>query len=412
MKVTLKVKQRKSGAPPPPKYLGHGSCHNLSKSVDVRTKEATRNWKSFFDVATDLFRELKVDKDDVRGMGIVISRLVDDASNALDQFNSTHPISEWFSRPTTTNNVEKTPRKVDFVLPAHTADKQVEEIDDNSDNSDIICIDSKKKLSVDSNTDCNDIALPALSQIHMSQVNALPSPLRKQITLKMENGKSQVAQVLPNSLRDVRYRQTDVKRMLRLASVKAGTEALLNETGQAISLTQLEFLPLELQLEIANEDSNGYGNLSPVKKRQKGNIIGRTNPNLLHTKSVATNNVSPPPPMALDSEDGGDMVLPNTETNNHSPRPNFFEDNVRPLIAYMTEHSDADEFAWHDVAEFLCICVAENRLSDAVVLLHEIKKFGNVAWCRHGFESIFEIVDRHVLLHYRANLDKDWILQL
>ena len=48
MKVTLKVKQRKSGAPPPPKYLGHGSCHNLSKSVDVRTKEATRNWEILF----------------------------------------------------------------------------------------------------------------------------------------------------------------------------------------------------------------------------------------------------------------------------------------------------------------------------------------------------------------------------
>ena len=34
-RVTLKVKQRKQGAKPPPKFLGHGSCHNLSKSGDT-----------------------------------------------------------------------------------------------------------------------------------------------------------------------------------------------------------------------------------------------------------------------------------------------------------------------------------------------------------------------------------------
>ena len=29
--VTLKLKRRKDGAPEPPKFLGHGSCDNMSR---------------------------------------------------------------------------------------------------------------------------------------------------------------------------------------------------------------------------------------------------------------------------------------------------------------------------------------------------------------------------------------------
>jgi len=68
-KVTLKVKQRKTGAKPPPKFLGHGSCHNLSKSSNLPGKVHTRSQATIASAAMELLRQLNVKKDDIRGMG-------------------------------------------------------------------------------------------------------------------------------------------------------------------------------------------------------------------------------------------------------------------------------------------------------------------------------------------------------
>lgn len=65
-KITWKLKQRKQGAKPPPKFLGHGSCHNLSRSLD--TPRLTRQWDVMSELCKKMFRELNVPKDDVRGM--------------------------------------------------------------------------------------------------------------------------------------------------------------------------------------------------------------------------------------------------------------------------------------------------------------------------------------------------------
>ena len=416
MKVTLKVKQRKDGAPPPPKYLGHGSCHNLSKSVEVRSKEVTRNWKAFFEPAMDMFRELKVERDDVRGMGIVISKLVDDDSGAPQASIAAHPISKWFSRYKSTNNDTKFSRKVDLILPAPISDQVLEESNDDYNEPNSIRLESTRNVPVENDTSCNDIVLPALSQIHMSQVHALPSPMRKHIISEIENVKGKATSEthhVQNPMRDIRYRQTDVKRLLRLASLKAGASTVLNETGQAISLTQLQCLPLELQLDIANDDSNGYGQASPIKMSQKSHDFGRTtnHPDDETEKSVTKKNSIEQSIQLCNIDDGEDHDVMFQDTESVNVPPNFYRDDVLPLIAYMNENPEADMEAVQHVSEFLCLCVSENRLTDTVVLLQNIKFFGNNQWYNDGFESVFEIVDRHVNQYYLANLDKEWILQ-
>ena len=68
-KVILKLKQRKPGAPPPPKYLGHGSCHNLSKSCDIPGSKVTSNQDVIANCCIDMFTKMNVEKEDIRGMG-------------------------------------------------------------------------------------------------------------------------------------------------------------------------------------------------------------------------------------------------------------------------------------------------------------------------------------------------------
>jgi DNA repair protein REV1 len=70
-KVSLKLKQRKQGALPPPKFLGHGSCHNLSRCCEVPSDAATRDSEVLFQCGMKLLDEICVNRDDIRGMGYV-----------------------------------------------------------------------------------------------------------------------------------------------------------------------------------------------------------------------------------------------------------------------------------------------------------------------------------------------------
>jgi hypothetical protein len=432
-KVTLKLKQRKQGAPPPPKYLGHGSCHSLSKCAEVSNKTPTRDWKCFFDVAMQLYCELKVGKDDVRGMGVIISKLVNDISVESNKSDPNQNITKWFNEQKTNNDPNRTTRRVDFVIPTKSVDNEVddivgefsnsEDIDDSSD-SDILWVksaESNDHVSVHDN-DINDISLPALSQIHMSQVNALPSPMRKQIISKIENEASKHPPESfhpPTTTREnVRFRQTDVKRMFRLASVKSGMERLLNESGQAISLTQLECLPLELQLEIVNEDSNGLGPISPEKKRRKV----ATAPGKMESVQQDKGNVSSPTNRDTGRQQKNTQHAVNDsnkiDDTNHmnddvqiEPPPDFSRDNIEPFMSYMDENPTVPIEAIHSVSEFLCICVTEHRLMDTVILLQCIKNRNDDWSTMNIFESIFDRVNHQVQKNYRANLDKEWILQ-
>jgi impB/mucB/samB family C-terminal domain len=68
--ITLKLMRRKAGAPEAPKFLGHGICDNLSRSITLPRFTASAH--DFFVEGRNLLRALKVPADQIRGMGLAV----------------------------------------------------------------------------------------------------------------------------------------------------------------------------------------------------------------------------------------------------------------------------------------------------------------------------------------------------
>lgn len=71
--LTLKIKRRKAGAPEASKFLGHGICDNLSRSVTL-----ARFTDSAAEIAGQgmaLLHALRVPPNQLRGLGITVCRL-------------------------------------------------------------------------------------------------------------------------------------------------------------------------------------------------------------------------------------------------------------------------------------------------------------------------------------------------
>ena len=80
--LTLKLKLRRPGAPEPAKYMGHGICDSVSRSVALAT--ATADAGALATAATALLSALAPRAVDLRGAGLVVSKLepVDGATGA------------------------------------------------------------------------------------------------------------------------------------------------------------------------------------------------------------------------------------------------------------------------------------------------------------------------------------------
>ena len=69
--VSLKIKRRKTNAPDPPKFMGHGDCDNMSRSVTLsRFTDASSELAS---QGKALLRALKIDPTQIRGIGLNVS---------------------------------------------------------------------------------------------------------------------------------------------------------------------------------------------------------------------------------------------------------------------------------------------------------------------------------------------------
>lgn len=78
--ITLKVKRKKEGAPEPSKFLGHGICDNVSRSVTL-----SRFLSSPAEIAAEaqaMLRALRIPAAELRGVGVLMSRLSSDSAAA------------------------------------------------------------------------------------------------------------------------------------------------------------------------------------------------------------------------------------------------------------------------------------------------------------------------------------------
>lgn len=392
--LTLKVKKKKSGAKPPPKFLGHGSCHNLSKSVDLGKPTVDENLLS--QAATHLLGQLKVKASEIRGMGMVLSKL--DTAEI-----TAHGIDTWFKR------LSEAPRQPLSPKPnSGSLNNDGDETDDGSQNE--VVIEEVDENSVNSQTeevlegmpleaDDFEIVLPSASQLHLSQVRQLPSPLRKKIHCQLKTREDQAMQLSrtieqdPLTVRreqtvspskgESRMRQTNLKRMLRLAAVKSGQESLSTSLGSPVSMTQFESLPLEIQLQVANNDGCSLGAKDPTSRTpstSKGDVED--------PKTLFPEDSSVGPYSAVTKMNGTMERLTSPTAANLSSL--FFRENVFPLMAFMDENPAGDK-ATQTLVEFVTMFVEDHSLVDLGVLLRSFKN-RNDGWGGDVFKSVRDFV--------------------
>jgi hypothetical protein len=496
--VTLKLKRRKNGAKPPPKFLGHGSCHNLSKGMGVPGSIATRDTNIIRDVGMTLFNELAVPLDDVRGMGIIMSKL--NHRNGSDK-GSSSGISGWLSKglesglqakerqsasglvagdfdesnndsslfaSDTHGDSQHGNRKNDLETTSldHGAAQNAlwsrvdEQVDDTIPRS---TGNKETGTALLASIDSDGRGLPEVSQIRLSQLEALPADIRQEIESRMEEvsrmksqkgkevhpveqangnaalhntidltravGKTLDSNDIDDSadhdaaLRLARFRQMDLKRLMKLAAVKSGKF----DTG--ISLTELDHLPLEIKLQVVNQDSCPVGVLSQRKQAQEGSrhlpVVEEENrhesPNSVR-KEIAAANVS----------DGsfdrgvvcGDGVRSvenlgaeqDTKVLEDSivPMPkgpeNLYEEDVLPLKLFLDENEPTNQEAVDQVTQFLSICMREGRVGDVATVVRSIRNRGD-EWSAKGVlrTVTFTLNQEHRRIT-GSRLDVDWLL--
>jgi len=544
-RVTLKVMKRKEGARPPGKFLGHGSCYHLSKSCDIVGSAPTQDSTAIAASCMRLFEEMVVDTDDVRGMGIVVSKLApsreccqsggistffkhgsNDAatqgqssasqnlqkkatptlftralnSGSLSALNS--PVGSKLSSyakdsctiDASTSSPISSSSPTGFVIPnlsqidhatlgelpvdyqdeinrqlqhrgkasneknsnsknhyedtfeSHSTQNAGSELmtrsgptneygTDQAENSmDSICSESVALEEID---------LPPLDQIAMSQVMSLPEDMRNLILEKIHGQKNDAIEKLtlspthdtsaaslspsrtfnysikkrerkrekPNE-DSGRSRQVSVRRMLKLAWVKSEKEALLGTFGEgAVSLTQLECLPFEMQLQIANNDEIGLNrSISPSRVHQKR--LRKSTKDITNVAHSPTQNEPSLPPSGTLCSDRGhdDASVPKgiTMDSLNDDVGNFYKDNVRPLCDWLNGITEPGIGDVERVQEFFNTCIKEGRTDDVIKMLRAIKNRHDI-WSTWPFDAMITAVDTALNLAEGYRLDLEWL---
>jgi hypothetical protein len=357
-----------------------------------------------------MYSQLSVRKEDVRGIGIVITNLKqDDSSNTLASEPERSVKSFFASRSTkTTCTVQEldTAEAHDF---SESPGNEVVELIDSTQGSAIIrkpthtyVIDDIRAHSAEH----FEIDLPSLSQLHMSQVDSLPSPMRRQAMRKINDIKarnngdfavSRIPQPVAEQTEQC-LKQTNVKRLFKLAAVKAGQAPLDDITGGPISLSDLESLPLKMQLQLANNDCFGLGVASKPHRHSKQSTREGTSYKQSRPKS----------PLSMKNDarvvDQGvrSAVFEKLDSDL------LFRDDLFPFGVFLDENPP-DNNTIQLVCEFLSICVTENRLHDVSLLFRSLRNRSDQWSNKEALDQVLLQIDGVVFEKYRKRLDKDWL---
>lgn len=315
-KLVLKLMKSKDTSKLPGKFLGHGSCDSLSRSIDI---SLTREQDVIFSAAMKLYEKIGVDDSSIRGVGIVINSLKSD-----DEASTSSPskLFEWLQK----------------------------------DNSAAIN---------DSSSYCE--TMPSFSQLDQDVLSNLPEDVLAEVKSTYGKTRNNISS-LPNLSKSWPPQkdksisivgQPSVRRMLKLACIKSGDEELGNND---FTLSQLDRLPMERQLQLANGDA------IEIVKGSKC----RTN------KIATTDHID-----ATDDEILPFLTLQDDERGRDSPKEqpiiNFHHANVKPLREFILANPKPDSQVVDTVHDFFSVCVHERRIDDVVILLRLIKNM-NDGW--------------------------------
>jgi impB/mucB/samB family C-terminal domain len=381
--ITLKIKQRKPDAGPPPKFLGHGKCFNLSRSQTTPGSISTREGKIIGAVAMKMLLELKIPVEDIRGMGITVSKLTEDSN--LKQgvhVNEQRTIETWFSasrattvladngvqgigsetldssnRESVADHEELGECKIDkYSFAAQTIDIDgIDLTDDEHDNDDVVILDpddvpGARRVAVRPDpTPVDDIVLPAFSQIHMSQVKALPMEMQCEIKSRIQRA------------RDIATHTPAVE----------------------------DFVPAQLFQSHPRRETFKQSDRQQIEIRQNEiKTVKRANNSKTQIKHHH---------VRIDYTAASDPIK-------------FFQLDMQPLNDYMDTHSPSSENdeAIKYVSEFLALVMEEDRVSDAIIMLRNIRKRKD-SWNTIAYENIYHSLNHKFEIKFGFSLDPEYI---
>lgn len=323
-----------------------------------------------FAYSLKLFQKLAVDKEEIRGMGLVVSSLESDST--LSHQTSPSKLDTW---------LKTAPTKP----PAETM------------SSFNMC------LTAQNNTTST---MPTYSQLDQDVLTELPDDILKEVQItygkKPTDSATKIAQSLFSSPKSKQLKpenpiaipgQASVKRMLKLASVKAGEDELPCANGE-FTLSQLDCLPLETQLQIANNDDIRIS--MPEAPCQRSSLVSRTQrANRIEGRSV-------------DSEEEDNNDCHTTACDMFHKSKDFYNNNIVPLQEFVRSkpHPHNDDVS--SVIDFLFACVGEGRCGDTVVFLRVIKNMQR-GWGASIYDQIKEAVVDEIQRLKGCALDTAWL---
>ena len=358
-KLVLKLMVSKNSSLTPGKFLGHGSCNNLSRSS--RTP-LTRESSVISSSALTLYKQLNIDKDAIRGMGIVMSELKADG----DEPTSPTKLTSWLSEAKSCNyESEIAEEELEVESEAAFFDNEASGTEE---------LETKAEIGDLTFSQLDQDVLSSLPKEVLEEVKSIYG--RKKSSPKKRHG------VIPAG-------HASLKRMFKLANVKAGQDLLRGDA----TLSQLEELPMEMQLQIANEDA------VVISKTSKPSGGVRRRPTSSPPKTSGTSL----------------SIRPNLhcEPSERTPRPmqappgQYYQQNIAPLRNYISSNPDPDPSAVTKVQAFLSVCIDESRLEDLGNFLRLIKRLG--VWDRAVYVKLRDTTLAEVERKTGNTLDAQWL---
>lgn len=178
-----------------------------------------------------------------------------------------------------------------------------------------------------------------------------------------------------------RFRQTDLKRMMKLEEVKSG-----KHKDSGISLTQLDALPLEIKLQVVNEDYAPLGALSQRKSsapaRSRRSSTG-TSSNGNNSSSIPTSKFNGAAQVEKEKQDASHNEDSSVSDSQQSLKParaplpegpkDLYEEDLLPLKMFLDYSNPIDVEAVNHLKQFLIVVLQEERVGNLYTMARSIR---------------------------------------
>lgn len=335
--------------------------------MDIPGSNPVSDAKVISESGIKLFQELGIPLEDLRGMGIIMSKLVDDKEITI----ASNDLKHWFEKVR--------PGEDDGIGPTANIVEHVHNLSGDPWESQTSRAEKVEVPEMDENHTSfsqTEIALPPMSQIRMSQVEQLPFDMQEQIQAQMrkknkingDSGKDIICIGFESKTADPKTGTKPPKKSISC------DKTMTNQLHQT-SMTQI----LRLGADVCDDT------------RVDGLAMKNVNSHI----KLSVKTTPPSTYLHVDQKE----------------RPsNVFEEDILPLNHFLDENSCREPQALQLVITFLKICLKEGRSKDVITMLRSIKSRID-DWSDDVILSeVIREVDSEYLKLHGSRLDIDRIL--